>query len=85
MGGLGKPTPVNRVAPVILMRFVIGCPLTRKGANVLSKLSAVKTGVIDPDSRKGNGYHITQLVHTPLDSVDDLHEGDDTISREVPE
>ena len=85
MGGLGEPTPVNQVAPLILMRFVIGCPLTRKGGNVLSKLSAVKTGVIDPDSRKGNEYHITQLVHKPLDSVDDLHQSDDTISREVPE
>jgi len=64
-GGLGELTPVNRVAPPILIRFVIGFPLTRKAentrkrANVLPKLSAVKTGVIDQDSRKGNEYHIS--------------------------
>ena len=51
---------------------------------MLSKLSAVKTGIVDQDSRKGNEYHITQLVHT-LDGVDDLHQGDGTIEREVPE
>jgi hypothetical protein len=40
--GLGELTPV-----------VIGFPLTRKRANVLSKLSAIKTGAIDQDPRKG--------------------------------
>jgi len=50
--GLGELTPFSGVAPRILMRFVIGFPLTRKventrkRANVLSKLSTVKTGVI---------------------------------------
>ena len=67
MAGLGELTPVSGVVPQILMRFVIGFPLTRKientrkRANVLSKLSAVtvKAGVIDQDSRKGNKYRIS--------------------------
>jgi len=65
VAGLGELTPVNGVAPLILVKFVIGFPLarkvenTRKRANVLSKLSAVKTGVIDQDSRKGNEYRIS--------------------------
>ena len=43
VAGLGELTPINRVAPPILMMFVIGLPLTRKventrkRANVLSK------------------------------------------------
>ena len=59
MVGLGELTPVDGVAPPILMRFVIRFPLARKRANVLSKLSAVKTGGIDQDSRKGNEYRIS--------------------------
>jgi hypothetical protein len=37
VAGLGELTPVNQVAPPILVRFVIGFPLTRKQANVLFK------------------------------------------------
>jgi len=65
MAGLGELTPVNGVAPPILMRFVIGFPLTRKventrkQANVLSKLSAVKTGVIDQRLKERNEYRIS--------------------------
>ena len=63
--GVGELTPVNGVAPPIFMRFMIGLPLTRKAentrkqANVLSKLSAVKTGVTDQDSRKGHEYRVS--------------------------